>query len=489
MHKGNIYNLIISYLGLIIGFFDNIFRAKAITTEEYGLFTTIIAVAGIIQYFTVLGIPNVILRFYPKFECREQKNGFLIFFTGIMISAIIIVSLIFILIKPYVLSLYNNNDQLSAFYYHIVLIVIANSLMSLFDMISQVTFKSIVSSIIRNLFFKTIHLLLLFVIFYWSLQYSLYVDLFVFLSFLTLILLFFNVRQHVDFKHFSFSFINCKFLKEWFKYGSFMLLAILSGGLVYQIDKLMIGSYINFTEVGIYNLSMTFASTLQLIPSSFSRITLSEISHAFARDDFDQINRIYKRNLEQQIYLGIIIFIPLVLFSNDILKIFGKDYQTGSLVLILLSAGFLINVSVGMSGEIVALSKHYKFDLYSKFFLITISFFLNIIFIPRFGIEGASFATLITLIIYGLLKVYYVFKRMKMLPYKLSNYIFIISGIATYSIVSFLKQFCYENAFLLILLLFTTFLIYDLFLFYVFKHNSTILNKFLRLSKRVYGTN
>ncbi|HAQ61120.1 TPA: hypothetical protein DCR49_03845, partial [Candidatus Delongbacteria bacterium] len=217
--------------------------------------------------------------------------------------------------------------------------------------------------------------------------------------------------------------------------------------------------------------------------------TLSEISHAFARDDFDQINRIYKRNLEQQIYLGIIIFIPLVLFSNDILKIFGKDYQTGSLVLILLSAGFLINVSVGMSGEIVALSKHYKFDLYSKFFLITISFFLNIIFIPRFGIEGASFATLITLIIYGLLKVYYVFKRMKMLPYKLSNYIFIISGIATYSIVSFLKQFCYENAFLLILLLFTTFLIYDLFLFYVFKHNSTILNKFLRLSKRVYGTN
>lgn len=481
MHKGNLYNLIISYLGLILGLVNNIFRAKAITTEEYGLFAVIITIAGIIQYFTVLGIPNIILRFYPTFESKEQRNGFLTFFTGVILTTIILVSIIFIAVKPYVLRLYDNNEQLSAFYYCIVLIVVANSLMSLFDMISRVTYKSIVSSMIRNIFFKILHFVLLFVIYLWGLSYSIYIDFFVLLSFITSILMLLNVRQDLHMNRLSFDFINFGNIKEWLKYGSFMLVSIISGGLVYQIDKLMIGSYSNFTEVGIYNLSMIFASSLALIPASFSRITLSEVSNAFNRNNFDEINRIYKHNLEQQIYYGIMIFISIILFSDDLLKIFGKDYQSGSLVLIFLSTGFLINLSVGMSGEIIALSKHYKFDLYSKLFLLAISISLNSIFIPRFGIEGASLATLITLFLYGLLKIFYTFKKMNILPYKLSNLSYLVSGFIAYLTVLIIKQIYHHNSFLLIILPFTTYLIYDLILAYAFKDNSTILSKLLHI--------
>ena len=75
MYKGNIYNLIISYFGLVLGFLNTIYlKPKVITAEEIGLIGVVLSMATIYQYFTLFGIPSVVLKFYPILK-KEKKES------------------------------------------------------------------------------------------------------------------------------------------------------------------------------------------------------------------------------------------------------------------------------------------------------------------------------------------------------------------------------------------------------------------------------
>ena len=84
---------------------------------------------------------------------------------------------------------------------------------------------------------------------------------------------------------------------------------------------------------------------------------------------------------------------------------FKKQYQpiAYSLVLII-GISKLIQMSFSYNSELISLSKYYKFTVITVFILAFFTISLNIILIPELGMIGAAYSSLISILIFNIVK-------------------------------------------------------------------------------------
>lgn len=179
---------------------------------------------------------------------------------------------------------------------------------------------------------------------------------------------------------------------------------ILSGLMVAvygQMDKLMIGQMLGVKSVGLYSVGITICSLWNFIPCAIiSSLRPSIIeSKNISRDLYEhKIKKLYSII----IWLGILYAIFISIFSKPIILIlYGKNY-IGALLPLKIAVWYGIFSILGIARDIWIICEGYQ--KYSKYFALIGSicnFILNILLIPKFGIVGASIATLITQIITG----------------------------------------------------------------------------------------
>lgn len=239
--------------------------------------------------------------------------------------------------------------------------------------------------------------------------------------------------------------IGTKKFKIYFNYGLFIMLK----------------NYIDFKAVGIYTISLTVGSAIGMVGNVFSRSVPPKISKCLEIDDNIKLEKIYKENTKQQIYIGLFLLIYLIVFSKEVLALMGKEYIDGYIVLILIGIGQMINIGTGMCGNIIGSSKHYKYEAYFNIFLLVVTVGTNMLFIPLYGIVGAAFATALTLILINIMKVIFVYRKFNMHPYRLENLKFIVAGIIITIILYTIKKFVTLNIVEIGIILIIMFGIYD----------------------------
>ena len=75
------------------------------------------------------------------------------------------------------------------------------------------------------------------------------------------------------------------------------------------------------------------------------------------------------------------------------------------------------DVMLGNNNSIIVNTKYYRTVLLFGIFTVVLMIVLNMIFIPLYGIEGSAFATLITVMIYNTIKLFFVVKKMDLYPF------------------------------------------------------------------------
>ena len=76
----------------------------------------------------------------------------------------------------------------------------------------------------------------------------------------------------------------------------------------------------------------------------------------------------------------------------------------------------------GVNGSIIAMSKYYKVNLVFLVIMGGVNIFLNYLLIPEFGLTGAALATLLSMIIFNVLKYLLLFFKLKMQPFTLQTF-------------------------------------------------------------------
>jgi len=130
------------------------------------------------------------------------------------------------------------------------------------------------------------------------------------------------------------------------------------------------------------------------------------------------------------------------------------------------------------------MSKYFKFNVITILILATLSIILNYLLIPNFGMIGAAYASLISILIFNLIKLIFIKIKMKILPFSNKTIMVIFMGLLTYFLSIYIPNL--ENSLINILLKSTLISIFYIILIYKSKISpefNTILNRIISPQK------
>jgi O-antigen/teichoic acid export membrane protein len=191
---------------------------------------------------------------------------------------------------------------------------------------------------------------------------------------------------------------------------------ILTAGLTFlytRIDQVMIQHYINETGVGLYDAAVRIAEIWYFIPLLIVNSVFPSIINSRASD-----LQLYKRRLRDLIIIVIAIALifsaPIFLIADNIMGlVFGSAYLEGATVLaIYVWAGLGLTLTATISQALIAENKT-KFLFLISFFGAFLNIVCNIFLIPKYGINGAAIATLISYIVTSIVITGYFYLEIK----------------------------------------------------------------------------
>ncbi len=159
-------------------------------------------------------------------------------------------------------------------------------------------------------------------------------------------------------------------------------------------DTFFIGILRTATEVGIYNAALPLATCLGIFISAFAPIFYPIIGELLAKGQKDKIHQVYETNMRWMFMFAFPLLILILFFPKIIISsIFGWQYESGSVALMILSLTYFTNILLGLTFETLVCFNKTKLIFWLNSGAVAVNIGLDLLLIPRYGIEGAAAAT------------------------------------------------------------------------------------------------
>lgn len=472
----------------ILGFFFTFVVARLMVAEIYGRFMYIFTFVSFFNTLATFGFGQGLVSFLPKLEEEDKVDEMksLISFDFIF-SFILSVIIILILIANKNLIALNilNNSSLADLLAWVAPILILNAFIG----ISRGVFRgsnSINIYIKGHDFISPIFKLIFIVVFYFvGLEFfgvliSYYLSLF-------FSLIYFLIKIY---KSGYMGKVNLKFKKTYISHLKFsfpLLLTGLLGFFINKTDTFMIGYFLSESEVGIYNIALKVGTMSNFSLVAFITMFAPLISKLFHKGELDKLANIYKAITKWILAINLSFLSIILLFNENILLLFGKEFLFGSAALILVACGQTVNAAVGPAEQVNIMTGYPQYAFYNNLVTVIVNVVLNYLLIPIYGISGAAIASLVSVATVNIIRVLLVYKNYKFHPYNKNFLSVIYSIILTFIIVYIIKSMIILNPILELFILSFSFVIIVSLIYYLFgldDNDKLIINAF---SKKIKG--
>ena len=198
---------------------------------------------------------------------------------------------------------------------------------------------------------------------------------------------------------------------EWMRSAlPLMLLAglqVLNG----KLDILMLGSMLGTEETGIYSVANRGASLVTYILVAVNTALGPAIASLYASGDRQQLQRMITKSSRVVLLFSLPFCIGLIAFGDFFLRIFGRDFASGWAALSILSAGQLFSAAMGSVTLLLVMTGYERDGVMILSASTVVNIFLNLLLIPRWGIEGAAVASTASVIMRNAVAAVLAFRR------------------------------------------------------------------------------
>lgn len=194
-----------------------------------------------------------------------------------------------------------------------------------------------------------------------------------------------------------------------------MLIAVMNS-IIELSDTLMLGVLRSASEVSIYYIAAKIAALSTTLLFIINGTIAPDISKRWARNDRAGAFTIVRRYSRFMLALALVILLAIGLLREYILAVFGAEYrEQGVYPLLVLAAGYFFVLAAGPLGIFMTMTGNHRRYLHNNIAACVINVALNLILIPRYGVNGACFATAVALTLKNAL-LYVQFKQIERSP-------------------------------------------------------------------------
>jgi O-antigen/teichoic acid export membrane protein len=178
-----------------------------------------------------------------------------------------------------------------------------------------------------------------------------------------------------------------------------------------QTDIIMIGALSGAKQAGFYASASKIAILTNFFLSALDFIIAPMISRFYARNDLESLQRMTVIVCRILLILTIPLIFFIILTGKWILSLFGSEFAVAYNALIILIVGKFVNVLTGPAGFLLSMTGQQNIITLIVGASALVNILLNLLFIPFWGINGAALATTCSIIIWKVLAVIFVKRR------------------------------------------------------------------------------
>lgn len=414
---------ILSYIGVVIGFVNlTLLMANWFTPEQVGLREILLSVAIFGSQIGHLGTYRSVVKFFPFFKNeRGGDNGLLAIGLIVPFFGFLIFSGLMVLFKPQVIDLYIEKSPLfTEYFWFCIPLMFLLMYNNVFDSYLQARRKTAYSVFLKSVLTRLFTTLLLVIYFFDGISFFDFILYFHFSYVITIGLFILHLYRNGEFDlRINKTYITKRIRKVYISYSSFSILSGTSTVLVNRMDALMIGHFIGLDSTAVYAMAVYLSALVAIPGDSISKISMPLLSSSWKHKKIDEIDALYKKTSNTQFLLGGLLLLLMWASIENFYELQREEYANGKYVFLILGFAKLANMMFGVNGQIIAISKYYRFDTTTAFILGLLTVVTNYLFIPQWGIIGAAMATAITIVAFNLVRFAFVLIKLQLQPFSL----------------------------------------------------------------------
>lgn len=381
----------------------SIILARRLGAEDYGVYVTATSLVMICSVLIQGGFTNYSLKVLPSLIKSNSK------LIGSYISKVYtfnflcwLVILFFLMVgSDFLISKENG----VSFYLYFVPILIALTQVNIVFLRCHNVF--IFPQLIDTVFKPTILLLMIYYLGISDLKMILVISLVLYLISLTFILT--KVLNKVGTLGVRYETPS----KEDIKLTTPFFIITISTVLMSEINVILISYMSTSSEAAYYKIASQGAVLVSFALGALASVVYPEISKCFAEGDMDKLKQTIKKSTRISSSVGIPIFIVTALFTDELIEIsFGEEYYAVKMGFIAMTFTQVINALTGMAGAVLNMCGH----VWITTKVLILSALVNVVgttlFVPYLGWMGAIYSSLLSVIFWKLLLVYYCHKKL-----------------------------------------------------------------------------
>ena len=436
---------IINYIGAAIGIVSTLFIYPN-DKEFLGIMRYIFDGSQILMAFFVFGTSQSLVNYFPRFKDSEEKRN--IFFSSTLLIVIInsiLFSFLFLLLANSLSSLFPDFHAFDYIGYSIV-VGFAFAMLDLSKRqasnYKKIAIPTLLERFSIKVFFPIIFLLFLGGIITVETGKIIYVACFVIL--LVIALLYVKKVASIQFNFNHKKVFNRSFRSEYVKYSVFAFFSILGSLLAFKIDGIMVPNLIEganaMTANGTYSIGVALASTLAIPAIGLYTIYSPIITEYIAKDNITSLGKKYQEVSKLLFAIGGFLLCCIFLGVTDLFSILptSENLMDTIPVILILSFNVVIDMTTSFNSHILLYSKYYRFNMVAIAILVVFNISLNVCFIKylNWGIEGAAYATLISMTLYNFVKLIFIYSKYNIQPFTKKHLILLAAFLGSISLLN-----------------------------------------------------
>jgi len=378
---------------LAVGLFVGVWVARFLGPEQFGILSYAQAFVGLFGAFATLGMDGIVI----KHLVQDEENRDLLLGTAFILKLFgAIVALVIIGIVT--VSTSSENIDI------ILITIIASTLIFQSLNVIDFYFQSKVLSryiVIVNLISQLIASLIRIALILTNAPLIAFAYVIMFDAIIL------AVGYIYVYKHNNLSFRQWEFNKltasEILKYSWPLALSGIVISIYMKIDQIMIKEMLGKTSIGHYAAAVKISEAWYFIPIAINSSLFPAIINAKTRSSKEFYVRL-KILYSLMLFGSVAISLPTTIFSKYIINLlYEKQFEQASTVLMFhIWAGVLVSLGIVTSSIVIANNKQKNALIATSIGAIS-NIILNLLMIPRLGITGAAFATVISQLISGII--------------------------------------------------------------------------------------
>ena len=204
---------------------------------------------------------------------------------------------------------------------------------------------------------------------------------------------------------------------EFWRFSAPRALASVAQVAMQRLDIILVGALSGAVQAAIYAAATRFLVVGQMGNRAISMAVQPRLGQSLATNDHDAASHLYRVSTAWLISLTWPLYLSFLVFGSQLMHIFGRGYNAGSDVLLILSSSMLLATGCGMVDIVLTMAGRTSWNLLNVLTALGVNVGLDLWLIPLYGIKGAAIGWAAAIIVQNLVPLTQIALAFKLHPF------------------------------------------------------------------------